>query len=287
MTRGVLIFAHNTRDIDYALMAMAAGGLAKKNLKVSVTLATDAATIDWMKTSNIYQQASSIFEHIIEVDNPATTNQRRLHDGINSKTVPFVNANRASAYDITPYDRTLLIDSDFLIMSDRLNEYWEIDQDVLISEAMRDIYHTDRRGYHDKYISDVAPHLYWATTVMFTKSKTSKLFFDLANSIRTNYNYFADMYSFNPAQYRNDISFSIAKHILDGYVTTTVGSLPPVLTTIDKDILLSVDNNSKLTMLINTNLDTEFCATTIAGLDVHIMNKQSLIRNVNSLLELI
>jgi hypothetical protein len=41
MKKGALIFAHNSRDIDYALMAIISGGLVKKNLKVPVSLATD------------------------------------------------------------------------------------------------------------------------------------------------------------------------------------------------------------------------------------------------------
>ena len=285
MTRGVLIFAHNSRDIDYALMAIAAGGLAKKNLNVPVSLVTDAPTIEWMKSVGTYDQAAAIFESIIEVDKPITDNQRTLNDGNQSKTVPFVNANRASVWDLTPYDRTLLIDSDYLVLSDTLNEYWDVDQDVMIGVAMKDIHYQDRSGYHDRYISDTAPHLYWATTVMFTKNATSQLFFDLVNTIRNNYSYFGNMYGFDTRQFRNDIAFSIAKHIMDGFVTNTAGSLPPVFTAIDKDILISV-NDTKLTFLINTNLDSNYCATTVQGHDIHVMNKQSLIRNINQLMEL-
>jgi len=286
MTRGVLIFAHNNRDIDYALMAIVAGGLAKKNLNVPVSLVTDLSTVEWMKTAGTYDKAVDIFEHIIQVDKPNTNNQRRLHDGKESKTVPFVNSNRASVYDLSPYDRTLLIDIDYLVLSSHLNEYWEVDQDIMIGSAMRDIYHQDRSGYHDRYISDTAPHLYWATTVMFTKNPTSQLFFNLVNTIRANYSYFGDMYGFDVRQYRNDIAFSVAKHIMDGFVTNTAGSLPPVFTAIDKDILLSV-KDTKLTFLINTNLDSNYCATTVQGHDVHVMNKQSLIRNIDKLLELV
>jgi len=287
MTRGVLIFAHNNRDIDYAATALAAGGLAKKHLGVPVSLATDSSTIDWMKTSKSYNQAVSVFDKIIEVDTPVTENRRRLHDGLQSKIIPFVNSNRASAWDVTPYERTLLIDSDFLVLSNRLNEYWDVDADILIGKSMQDILETSRAGYLDRYISDVAPTLYWATNVMFTKNENSQLFFNLVNTIRINYSYYADMYRFNPSQYRNDISFSIAKHIMDGFNTDTSLSLPPIFTTLDKDILYKVDLDEKLTFLINNDLNSNYCATTIKGLDVHVMNKQSLIRNVDRLLELI
>jgi hypothetical protein len=67
MTRGVLIFAHNNRDIDYALLAVISGGLAKKYLTLPVSLVTDASTVEWMKTSKIYKTAVEIFDKIILV----------------------------------------------------------------------------------------------------------------------------------------------------------------------------------------------------------------------------
>jgi hypothetical protein len=286
MTRGVLIFAHNNRDIDYALMAIVAGGLAKKNLGVPVSLVTDETTIHWMKESNSYQRAESIFDKIILVDKPVTDNKRKLHDGILNKTVPFVNSNRANAWNLTPYDRTLLIDSDYLILTDHLNEYWDVDQDILISEAINDIYSKTRVGYHDRYVSDTGVHLYWATTVMFTKNETTRLFFDTINNIKENYQYYSELCGFDPRQYRNDISFSVAKHMVDGFETQKSISLPPVLTAVDKDVLIKV-NTDKLTFLVNVNLDNTFCATVVSGVDIHVMNKQSIIRHADKLMELI
>ena len=286
MNNGILIFAHNSTAIDYALMSLIAGGLAKKNLNVPVSLATDETTIAWMKTSDIYDRAVKIFDKIITVDKPKTDNKRRLYDGIGSEMVPFANTNRSSAWEITPYDRTLLIDSDFLIFSDALNEYWS-SEEVLISSAMNDLYETNRAGYHDRYVSDTGVQLYWATTVMFSKNDNSKRFFELVDYVKTHYQYYGDLFRFETRQYRNDISFSVAKHILDGFETNTIGCLPPILTTIDKHLLHKVDITGKLTFLVTPNLDSNFCATTIANTDIHIMNKQSIIRNAQSLLELI
>jgi len=283
MTHGILMYAHNNRTVDYALMAIISAGLAKKHLNVPASLITDASTINWMKESNIYSKATEIFEHIIEVDRPITDNKRRLNDGLDNTTVPFVNSNRCSAWELTPYDRTLLIDTDFLILSDRLNEYWNVEDDVLIGDAINDIYSQQRVGYHDKYVSDTGVKLYWATTVMFTKNQQSKFFFEMVNYIRDNYKHYADLFRFDSRQYRNDISFSVAKHILQGFEQDSTQSLPPVLTALDKDVLYDVDNN-QLKFLINYNLDTNFCAANISGVDVHVMNKQSIIRNKDKLL---
>ena len=52
MKKGILIFAHNNRQIDYARMSLVTGSLAKKNLGVPVSLATDPSTVEWMRESN-------------------------------------------------------------------------------------------------------------------------------------------------------------------------------------------------------------------------------------------
>jgi hypothetical protein len=267
-------------------MAMIAGGLAKKNLQVPVSLVTDSSTIEWMKESNIFSQVESVFEHIITVDRPSTDNQRRLHDGQTGQMIPFINTNRSTAWDVTPYDRTLLIDSDFFIFSNSLGEYWNVDADVMLGNAINDIYNDTRTGYLDRHISDTGIKMYWATTVMFSKNLNSKLFFNTVNYVKENYTQFADVFRFDPRQFRNDIAFSLAKHILDGYQQDDALSLPPVLSALDKDILHSVNDNS-LTFLIDYRLTNSYCAASISGVDVHIMNKQSVIRHKQKLLELI
>ena len=286
MTQGILIYAHNTRAVDYALLSVLSAGLAKKHLSMPASLVTDDSTVSWMKQSQIFNLAEKIFENIIVADRPVTNNQRRLYDGENNSTVPFVNVNRDTAWSLTPYDRTLLIDSDFLIFSDVLNKYWNIDCDLLIGESINDIYSQDRMKYLDRHVSDTGVKLYWATTVMFTKNQNTRLFFDTVNHVKENYRYYADVFRFDHRQFRNDIAFSVSKHILDGYVESNLGTLPPILSALDRDILYEV-NDQRLTFLIDHKLDSNYCAASISGVDIHIMNKQSIIRNQQQLLELI
>lgn len=286
MNKGILIFAHNNPQIDYGLMAIISGGLAKKNLNVPVSLVTDKWTIAWLKESNMYDKAESIFDKIIEVEKPVTKNYRKLHDGFNSQTVPFENSNRYSVWDLSPYDKTLMIDSDYLIFSNSLNEYWEVDAPVMMGHSMNDIT-GERAGILDNRVSETGIHMFWATTVMFDKSPESQFFFKLVDFVKDNYRYYADLFRFNPKQFRNDIAFSIAKHIMNGFETEFVYTLPPVFTIFDKDMLLEVDNN-QLLFLIDKPLDCgNFWAGTTAGVDVHVINKQSIIRNKDKLLELI
>ena len=286
MTQGILIYAHNTRAVDYSLLAVISAGLAKKHLSMPASLVTDASTVSWMKQSHIFDIANTVFENIFTVDRPITDNQRRLHDGETSGTVPFINVNRDTAWSLTPYDRTLLIDSDFLIFSNVLNNYWHVDCDLLIGKSINDVNGQDRMKYLDRHISDTGVKLYWATTVMFTKNQNTRLFFDTVTHVKENYRHYADVFRFDHRQFRNDIAFSVSKHILDGYTESDIGTLPPILSALDRDILYNV-NDQRLTFLIDHRLDSNYCATSISGVDIHIMNKQSIIRNQQQLLELI
>jgi hypothetical protein len=121
---------------------------------------------------------------------------------------------------------------------------------------------------------------------MFSKNANAKLFFDTVNYVKENYSQFADVFRFDSRQFRNDIAFSVAKHILDGYQQDDTLSLPPVLSALDKDILHDVNGNM-LTFLVDYKLTNSYCAASISNIDIHIMNKQSVIRNKQALLELI
>jgi hypothetical protein len=285
MNKGILIFAHNSREIDYGLMSLIAGKLASKSLKVPVSLATDRETKFWLQKSGKYELAEKVFDQIIEIDSPLGGNKRKIYDGDSFKIVPFENYSRADAWDITPYEHTLLIDSDFLIFSDNLNQYWEIDSDFLIASGVKDIYDQNRMGYNVRYVSDTGTYMFWATTVMFKKTPTSRTYFQLIDYIRKNYRYYSDLFRFDGRQYRNDRSFSVAKHILDGFETDFSYNLPDLLTVRDRDILHSVNNDGKICLLINQGNEIYFPAT-IEGMDLHVMNKQSIIRNAERLLDL-
>jgi hypothetical protein len=283
MTRGILIIAHNSRQVDYAKTAIIAAGFARKNLGLPVSLITDQSTLDWMKESGTFQKASEVFDNIIETVRPQITNYRNLHDGLKADTVPFINSTRSSAYDLTPYDQTLLIDSDFLIMTDNLNHYWDTEHSILVSESLNDLV-GNRVGVLDRWTSETGVQLFWATTVMFTKNSTAETFFNLVKYVKENYNYYSDLFRFDPRQYRNDISFSVALHIMGGF-EKLIKSLPPILTANSKDILESVGLDSSFKIL--TNIGEDFVLTSIKSRDVHIMNKQSLVRQYDTLKELI
>ena len=286
MSKGVIIFAHNNRQIDYIRMSILAAKLANKNLQVPVSLVTDPSTIDWMKESNIEKKVTQTFDKIIITQRPDdTSNIKNYNDGKDTVHAPFTNGNRCSVWDLTPYDRTLMIDSDYLTLTDILSTYWEVDSDLLISGNYNDIQGHERVGYLDTHISETGIEMLWATTVMFTKNETTKIFFDLVSHVKEKYKMYSDIYRFNPIIFRNDIAFSIAKHIMNGHQKINEPKLPDIFSTADKDILVDV-SNKKLKFLVAQNNSDRYVATTITNKDVHVMNKFSIMRNYDDLMEL-
>jgi hypothetical protein len=99
-----------------------------------------------------------------------------------------------------------------------------------------------------------------------------------------NYDTFSSVFRFSPLQYRNDVSFSVAEHIMNGFIPAGRYYLPSILTTLDKDILHSFENG-KFTFLIDENLQENYFLTAISTQNIHIMNKKSLIDRTNKLLD--
>jgi len=286
MNNGVLIYAHNSRDVDYLDLAIISAQLAKKNLKVPVSLVTDKSTMQWAVESNKMSYVEDIFQHVIFSENFYEYQYRRLHDGKeNFKDVLFLNKDRCSAWNLTPYDRTLLIDSDFLIFTSELSNYWNVDQDFLIAASANDFYHESRLEYNDNYISDVSIKMRWATTIMFTKNKNSKLVFDLVEFIRDNYYYFSELYRCRSRTFRNDIAFSIASHILNSNLATDEYFLPSVSSSFDKDLLIDIKQD-KLFFLLSSKFGDTYTLCSKKYQDIHVMNKQSIVRNKDKLLGL-
>lgn len=274
MKCGCLIFAHDG-TLDYGSQAVLAARLAKKHLRVPVSLISDRDTI-----ASIQQNFTNLpFEHIIEIPKPTVTNIRFM----GGKTLDFINSSRSSAYDLTPYDRTLLIDSDFLIFSDQLGKFWDLEQDFLITPGMLEITkNINPAGYR---ISPNTIEMLWATNIMFSKTPEVKLIFDLVEYIKQEYEYFSHLYEFDAVQFRNDYAFSIACHILSGHGCDPVhGTLPIPVFYIDKDRIVDIQSNDQITFLVDNSSNP--IVSKCQGQDVHIMNKRDLLDHLDRLMEL-
>ena len=274
MNKGCLIFAYNS-DIDYGSQAVIAAKLAVKHLGVPVSVVTNQETLDALNTK--FKKLP--FDKIILTDTPSEKNKRRLRNGQGShQIISFVNGNRSNAWDLTPYDRTLIIDSDFLVFSNKLNQYWKSDFAFLINPGMNDL-STVGQDPTDYHLSKYSINLLWATNIMFTKNAEAKLFFDIAHHVKNNYSYYAGLYHFDAGQYRNDFSFSIACYIIGEY-----GELPCPAFIRDVDDIYKIEKDQIIYILKDYSKSENSLLARTKNQDVHIMNKHSILDNLEGLL---
>ena len=291
MTRGVLMYAHNNTEIDYVRIACANALMIKKNLGVPVALVTDSGSLAWAKKSLGELFVSSCFDYIIEVNkNQEFKNSRTYSDtSYNTKTLLFYNANHWQAYELTPFDETLFIDADYLIMSNELNKCWGSIHDIMINHQ---IYSPiDDRPPYTKYIDDMSIKLYWATVIYFKKSPLAEYTFALAKHVQENYAYYKALYCFSNGMFRNDHAFSIAVHTLNGFGENAKVihqlPVPGLLMSWDTDDIQNVNGINDITIYAEKKKEKgSYILTRIKGIDVHIMNKWAINRYSEKLISL-
>lgn len=280
MKNGCLLFAHDG-NIDYGSQAVLSAALVKKYLNVPVSLVSDKKTVE-----NINLKFKNLpFEHIIEIEKPNSNNQRRLYDAESKdyKIFNFINSNRHSAYALTPYDRTLVIDTDFLIFSDNLSKYWNSDE-FFISPGMLSL-QDDSTNPKEHKVGPYSIDMVWATNIIFSKNEETKIFFDLIEYIKQEYYYYSNLYEYHPGQYRNDFVFSVACHIMSGHgLDPWHNELPVPLFFDDRCEILKIKSSGDITFLIEQQ--DRYILSRSHLQDVHVMNKKSLLENIDQLLKL-
>lgn len=285
MSRGCLIYAFNNEEIDYISMAKEAARRVKQYLNVPVCLITDSN-----KQVDIVDPDKQYFDIVIDVWKDKSLkstaellnsrNIRNYSDGtMTQKKANFKNSLRTKTYELTPFDETLVIDSDYFLANDLLKHCWEQEQDFLIYKEGYDI-----SGYrqHPEFnrVSDYTVDFYWATAFWFRKSPLTETFFNLVDHIRDNWDYYKLVYQFASHMYRNDHAFSIALHIINGYTGENwAGKMPGrMLFTLDKDVLVDMDDRSFRILLEKQNRQGEYTLIKTKDVSVHLMNKFSLHR---------
>ena len=191
MTTGVLIFAYNNNQIDYLSMAQ----WSAKNIERHLGLPT----------------------HIVTGDPPPGNNRRYFTD---VGTVEWHNLNRMDAYSLTPFDQTLVLDADYVVASDQLKTILDCDQNFMCHRRAYDV--TGLQTFDNLNVfGQYCFPMWWATVMMFRRSRQAQLIFDAMAMVRDNWTHYRNLYSNNVATYRNDHALSIALNIENGHTLTT------------------------------------------------------------------
>lgn len=250
-SRGVVLFAFNTDTVDYVTIADNCAKLIAKNLKLPVTLVTDSGA-----------SPKFSYDQVIAVDYHGV-NQRT--DVVTRKQVQWKNFGRHTVYEHSPYDHTLMLDTDYLVLDESLLKLFDQDYDYKIMGQSDDFDKsmTSRMG-------NVSLPYLWATVVLFRKSSRSECFFSLVGKIQRNWGYYRSLFNVDGSQYRNDFAFAMADIILNGYSLNRPNTIPWNMLTVAGEVTkLELKDN-------NIIVRTPTKAYIVPKHNIHIMHKQYL-----------
>lgn len=269
MTKGCLLFAFNNGLFDYVMQADYLAGRIKKYMDVPTSIVT--SDVEYASTFKNFDQ--------IIYQSHTSNNTRKFHSGsFYSKTASFKNDARVLAYDLSPYDRTIILDTDYIVCNDSLVNCFDVEDDFLIYKNADNLNIQTPSTAEFKKISDTSIDFYWATCVYFTKTQQNKIFFDLLKHIQENWLHYKSVYRLNYSTYRNDFAFSIAIHIMNGFSSGSFAKQMPgkkyYIT--DRDFCHSIKDDSITMLLEKSDKAGEYFLSKTQGMNVHIMNKFSL-----------
>ena len=194
MTQGFLIFAQNS-TVDYVKQAylLALSGVYSGNN--NFTIITDN------KINNEYEHA---FDKIIYLKDDA------------AKDSEWKIENRAKAYELSPYDETIVLDSDVLLLDtidwDRFNDidlYFTSNPTTYRGELIESSYY--RRAFVDNNLLNIYTGMYY-----FKKTKKVYNFFQTLELVVGNWKEFYSIFCKNylPKHCSIDVSSAIACELL-------------------------------------------------------------------------
>lgn len=236
-SKGVMLFATNTDTVDYVAIAHRAERLINHYLDLPVTVVESL-----QNTKNKrYNIDSGLFES-------------------------WNNKGRGTAYELSPYDQTLLIDSDYLIFDNNLLKILDTLQDYTIAKQNKFI-----DGSQPRLMGKYSLPTLWATVIAFNKTARSQALFDLVKRIERNYPYYWRLYNVDATNFRNDFAFTIADNILNGYTQDTRNYLPWPIITVNRPIQrLSLEKNKFF-------LETNDQGYVLPKQSLHVMSKEYLL----------
>jgi hypothetical protein len=249
MTRGALLFAFNNPTTDYYKMAVACAKRIKHFLNLPVTIVTDSTV------------TSSEF-NIINVEAQS--------DNLKDNKV-WNNKGRYRAYHLSPYDETLLLDTDYLVNSNQLLKLFDMYDDFMVpnrtSFVMYPESEQERIGINGSYTV-------WATVILFKKTKRVEQIFDCLQMVQENYNHYCTLYNMLGGMYRNDHGLTISLSIVNGHLENKQDYVPWNLLHANKEVKIHRTNDNIFnTEYIAFRTDNRTTYTILRDTDFHCLDK--------------
>ena len=249
-SRGCLIAAFDNENHIYFDMAVAAADRVAKHLKIPVTIVTDRTDGDAHNHNRII------------VEKPGG-NWR----SINSTDYTWRNLIRTQLYDLSPYSRTLIIDSDYFLCTPNLLPHLNCAKDFIMTKQVYSPVNCKTETFK---LGNTQIDMYWATVAIFNKCEEAQSIFEMAKHVQEHYEYYSTIYEFRRVPIRNDFIFSVAIHLMGGYGMRDYGFNNYPLVNCDAQIDYEKFEDDKLVYRYVTD---KVYANSIANVDLHLMNK--------------
>jgi len=258
MSKGVLLFAFNNGITNYYDMAVATAKRVNHFLNLPVSIVTD---INSLPVTPTYE-----FDKLFVVQADSSNKKDRK---------VWINKGRYQAYDLSPYDETLLLDTDYLINSNQLLKIFDIYDDFMCPN--RTYFLMNEHGHQQEQVSVTSFNTLWATIIAFKKTNKAKQIFDCMYMIQENYTHYLNIYNMHSSQFRNDHALAISCRIVNGHLEDKSMYMPWALTHINTELIVekltnSVYNTSyKIYKKNQKTSKPEYCV--VNNMDFHLMNK--------------
>ena len=244
MTKGVLLFCFDTADTRYHSILERCVTLVKKNLKLPITVVTNFKTFKRMNPMGF------INYKFIE---PELGNKKNGRE--------WRNVDRHMAYELSPYDTTLVMDIDYFCFTDNLAQLFNTNYDFLVPDTAYDL--TGRNTFNQRRWSMIP--MVWATVLVFKKNDRVRKIFDTVKYIKQYYSYFNEMYRIYARNLRNDYLFAMALQQINGF--TGYDKLPLALPTLPPDCEILKITETGLAWKHDDKISY------VENQDVHVLNK--------------
>lgn len=260
MTTGALIFAFNNEQTDYVAMARWSAQRIRKHLNIPVAIVTD------------HTSGPGLEEFDVVVASHAQAGGTRYFSDYDA-TVTWNNAGRTDAYALSPWDRTLVLDADYVVASATLGNLLQTNNDFMCHSTATDVTTGKPLDGLNTFGRYKLP-MWWATVMMFRRSNTAQFIFDSMNMVRNNWQHYRDLYGIDKSTYRNDFALSIALGIVSGH-TGVVQNIPWSLMSALPDTTVRQLDADFYEFGYNDS-DKKPRTVGLAGVDFHAMGKNHL-----------
>jgi len=287
--QGVCFFVYNNNQLDYVDLLMLAARYVKEYLKLPVCMITDNGTYNWMLESQSESDIDTYIDYIKITNDQFKDNLRTHKDSPWSEfTAQFQNSNKHKIWEYSPFEQTLLMDTDYIVKNDFLLQSFNNPGVSMYNNAVSTRNDPPHRNEVLLYPSGIK--MWWSTVVYFDRSEFSKMFFDLWDHVADNYEFYQFLYNFPGGLFRTDYCVSIAVHILNGMEESTTidnfDDMPMHYISQDDDIIDINNKQDWICLGCDQKENWKNILIKHSNLDLHVMNKRALLRMKPKIVEM-